>query len=94
MTTTAERVKQDMPPKGGYRKINVARVYPKPFASSKYTSKWILTQNIKWIWRRVNEIIRISEESSDIETCFETWSILFIEVNSTVTIVAYLMTSN
>jgi hypothetical protein len=32
---TAEHVKQDMPPKGGYRKINVARVFPKPFASSK-----------------------------------------------------------
>jgi len=32
---TAERVKQDMPPKGGYRKINFARVFPKPFASSK-----------------------------------------------------------
>lgn len=34
-TTAAESVKQDMPPKGGYRKINVNRVFPKPFASSK-----------------------------------------------------------
>lgn len=32
---TAENVKQDMPPKGGYRKINIERVFPKPFASSK-----------------------------------------------------------
>jgi len=34
-TTAAEGVKQDMPPKGGYRKIHVDRVFPKPFASSK-----------------------------------------------------------
>jgi hypothetical protein len=35
MAATAESVKQDLPPKGGYRKINFARVFPKPFASCK-----------------------------------------------------------
>lgn len=33
---TAENVKQDMPPKNGYRPIHVDRVFPKPFLSSEY----------------------------------------------------------
>lgn len=37
MASTTEHVKQDMPPKGGYRKIHVERVFPKPFANCKLT---------------------------------------------------------
>lgn len=36
-TAAADGVKQDMPPKGGYRKIHVDRVFPKPFANSELT---------------------------------------------------------
>ncbi|VVC26531.1 GRIM-19 [Cinara cedri] len=34
-STTAQNFKQDMPPEGGYRKVNFARVFPKPFASTR-----------------------------------------------------------
>ncbi|CAH1725268.1 NADH dehydrogenase [ubiquinone] 1 alpha subcomplex subunit 13 [Aphis gossypii] len=53
---TAERVKQDMPPKGGYRKINFARVFPKPFASSRaLVGTYIVCTGVGWYFYLLND---------------------------------------
>jgi len=56
MATTAESVKQDMPPKGGYRKINVNRVFPKPFASSRaIVGTYFVCTGVGWYLYLLND---------------------------------------
>ncbi|XP_050521802.1 NADH dehydrogenase [ubiquinone] 1 alpha subcomplex subunit 13 [Daktulosphaira vitifoliae] len=54
--TTAENIKQDLPPKGGYRPISFARVFPKPFASTRaMVATYVACSGIGWYLYLLND---------------------------------------